>query len=90
MTNFNEKAKMVGKLFMEGAIENISSPDTIIASAGVGLQRGVLKGSFKEGVKSAGVTLIGLGVLGGVANIATTLLVKPETEEIIIDVEEEK
>ena len=86
MTKFNEKAKMVGKLFIEGAVSNITTPDTIIASAGVGLQRGVLKGSVKEGVKSTGVTLLGLGVLGGISNVAVTLLTK--TEEVTIEVEQ--
>ena len=77
-------AKKIGKLFMEGVLDTVKAPDTMLAVGAVGIRKGIVENDIRKGIEGAAYAALGLGVLGGVIKIVTYTVEKriEEVEEV--------
>lgn len=65
-----KEAKLVGKIFVKGVINQATEPTTLMWAGAIGLIQGLkYKGNLKRGLISGTTTLGVFGVLNGVSNV---------------------
>ena len=73
MTNL-EKAKFLGKIFVNGGKEQLKQPWTIGAAASIGLYQGLkYKGNIIHGIQGGFATLIVIAAANGIYNIVADI-----------------
>lgn len=80
-----QKVNVLGKVFVKGFTEQVTSAGTVMVSSVSGITNGGATGSVKEGMKTFGVMMVTAGSINGLVNVVKTYKDLKDTDVWSID-----